>query len=241
MNLQAQKEQRDGMMITHQHRRSLKNVLGMLLVSSLITTAGCASYSRDQIIVGSVPDDYRTRHPIILSESEEVRDILVPAGASKLDQRGRDVVREIGFNFKSSGASKIAILIPSGSPNQHAARLAARDAVGELRAAGIPTGRIAISHYDASSHGDAAALRVAYMDMEASVASACGTWDEDLTDTLENRNYYNFGCASQNNLAQMVANPADLLGPRGVGEIDSTKRTNVINDWRETTSNFNIR
>ena len=31
----------------------------------------------------------------------------------------------------------------------------------------------------------------------------------------------------------MIANPADLLGPRGETEIDSTRRTNVITDWQD--------
>ena len=41
------------------------------------------------------------------------------------------------------------------------------------------------------------------------------------------------GVMTQKNLAAIVANPADLLGPRGESEIDSTRRTNVINDWQE--------
>ncbi len=63
--------------------------------------------------------------------------------------------------------------------------------------------------------------------------SACGQWNEDILDTTQNRNYENFGCATQKNLAAMVANPEDLLGPRGESEIDATRRTNVINDWRD--------
>ena len=34
----------------------------------------------------------------------------------------------------------------------------------------------------------------------------------------------------------MVANPADLLGPRAMSEVDSTKRTLVIEDWRESST-----
>ena len=57
-----------------------------------------------------------------------------------------------------------------------------------------------------------------------------------MIETSENQNYSNFGCATQKNLAAIVANPADLLGPRGITEIDSTRRTTVIQDWQENGS-----
>jgi pilus assembly protein CpaD len=202
--------------------------------------SGCASYERDHMTVGSVPDDYRTRHPIVVSESDQATDIVVPVNTKNLPLRGRDLVRQMGFRFRSSGANSIAILIPSGSPNEAAARNSAADAVKELQDVGIKTSQIAIRHYDASSHGASATLRVVYTDLVASVASQCGSWDEDVLDTRENVNYANFGCATQNNLAAMIANPADLLGPRGMSEIDSTKRTAVIEEWRSKESNVSI-
>ena len=56
----------------------------------------------------------------------------------------------------------------------------------------------------------------------SSIATAgpCGLWPNDLgvsvdSDYIENRSYWNLGCASQRNLAAMVDNPADLVQPRG--------------------------
>lgn len=214
----------------------IKNLTGASLLISLSLMSGCASYNKSHFTVGSIPDDYRTRHPIIVSENENVRDIVVPASARSMPLRDRDIVRSMGYEFKASGAKSIAILIPSGSANEHAARRLANIAVGELKETGIPGSRIAIRHYNASGYGTSATLRLAFTDLSASVDSKCGQWGEDLVDTRENRNYSNFGCASQNNLAQQIANPADLLGPRAVSEIDSTKRTTVIEDWRTSST-----
>ena len=214
----------------------IKNITGASLLLTMALTSGCASYNRDHFTVGSVPDDYRTRHPIIVSENETAQDIVIPRNSQKLTLRGRDVVRDMGYKFKNSGAKSIAILIPSGSANEHAARKAASDAVRELGDIDISSSRILIRHYDASGYGTPAALRIVFTDLTASVDSKCGQWDEDIIDTAENRNYANFGCATQNNLAQMIANPADLLGPRAMSEIDSTKRTQVIEDWRSSTT-----
>ena len=213
-----------------------KWMLAGLLAAGTVAMTGCASYNQDQMTVGSVPDDYRLRHPIIVSENETARDIVIPRNLKQLSLRDRDIVKGIGSDFRRSGAKSIMILIPSGSPNEHAARQAASQAVAELKQAGVGAHQISISHYSAAQHGESATLRIAYSDLAAGIASQCGQWNEDITATSANRNYYNFGCATQNNLAQMVANPADLLGPRAMSEVDSTKRTGVIEDWRDSST-----
>jgi pilus assembly protein CpaD len=218
--------------------RIMNRLAGVSLLLSIALTSGCANYSRDHMTVGSIPDDYRTRHPIIVSENENAEDIVITAGSNRLSQRGRDIVRSMGLKYKTSGAKSIAILIPTGSSNETSARSAANDAVAELQQLGITSSQIVIQHYNASSHGASASLRIVYSDLVASIDSQCGKWDEDILSTSENKNYANFGCASQNNLAQQIANPADLLGPRGMSEIDSTKRTKVIEDWRESSTDL---
>lgn len=212
-------------------RRSTSRIA---LVAVLLTCAtlvgGCAS---DELTVGSVPDDYRTRHPIVVSQSERSEDIIVSANARKISYRDRAVVEGFTQDFKRSGAQSIAILIPSGSPNEAAARRIAYQAVGIMGEKGISAHRIRVQHYSAVEHGDAATVRLVYGDITAHVPSNCGQWPNDLFEDSQNYNYQNFGCATQTNLAAMVANPADLLGPRGESEIDASRRTTVIENWRE--------
>jgi pilus assembly protein CpaD len=203
------------------------------LVSLVGLTAGCAQLEQDLVTVNAVPDDYRTRHPIVVSQSEQVEDIVVSANARTLSLRDRSVVEDFGRRFKRSGNQNMAILVPNGSPNAAAARAVASDAVKYLQGEGISPGRIQVRHYAAAKHGDAATVRLVYSDIAASVPSQCGTWPSDIMWDSQNRNYENFGCATQHNLAAMVADPADLLGPRGESGIDAVRRTNVINDWRE--------
>ena len=53
----------------------------------------------------------------------------------------------------------------------------------------------------------------------------CGQWPEDLMmNSMANKNWHNFGCASQNNLAAQIANPNDLFTPRGETPIDAERR-----------------
>ena len=53
-----------------------------------------------------------------------------------------------------------------------------------------------------------------------------------LADTTDNKHYANFGCATQNNLAAQIANPGDLIAPRGMTPIDAERRSNVIETYR---------
>ena len=69
-------------------------------------------------------------------------------------------------------------------------------------------------------------------------AGPCGLWPDDLgpsydTKHFENKQYYNFGCATQRNLAAMVAEPADLVQPRAEGPVYTAKRTFGIDKWRK--------
>ena len=50
---------------------------------------------------------------------------------------------------------------------------------------------------------------------------------------LENRQYWNFGCASQRNLAAMVDNPADLVQPRGETPAYTARRSVAIDKYRK--------
>ena len=56
-------------------------------------------------------------------------------------------------------------------------------------------------------------VRLSYLRIVAK-APECGLWPTNMANEPANVAYPNFGCATQHNFAEMVANPADLLGPR---------------------------
>lgn len=61
----------------------------------------------------------------------------------------------------------------------------------------------------------------------------CGDWSQDLARTGYNEAYPNFGCAQQNNIAALVANPQDFNHPRAVTPSDTMRRMQVITDYRK--------
>lgn len=64
-------------------------------------------------------------------------------------------------------------------------------------------------------------------------AKDCGSWPEDLSRTSQNDQYENFGCAQQNNIAAMVANPRDLTKPRAQSPSDPMRRSKIFDNYRE--------
>ena len=86
-----------------------------------------------------------------------------------------------------------------------------------------------------------ATVRLSYPRISAT-AGPCGLWPEDLGPSIkdrgyiENKPYYNFGCAYQRNMAAMVENPSDLLQPRPETPAYTIRRTEGFEKYRKGTS-----
>jgi pilus assembly protein CpaD len=213
--------------------QSSKTIISRLILAAAATAllAGCAN--RDSITVGAVPDDYRTRHPIVISEKEQTIDIPVAPTDRQVTRPQRDALEGFVSSYDRSAAPPITIMVPTGSQNEVAANHVAQGMVTIVKNNGIPRSRIGLVSYQADASETVAPIRVSYVAMKAQT-DKCGRWPDDLTNTHENKNYQDFGCSYQNNLAAQIANPADLLGPRKPGDIDAAKRNQAIQIYRDT-------
>lgn len=194
--------------------------------------SGCVSHHRDSITVGAIPDDYRTNHPIVIGEKEEILDIPVGTGDRGMTQAQKASLEGFLSNYDRRAASTLTILTPHGAVNALAASHAAADFAKLARANGVPASRIVIASYEVDAADAPGPVRVTYLAMRAQT-NKCGRWPADLANTGDNKHYANFGCSYQNNLAAQVANPADLLGPRKQTTIDAENRNAVIDLYRD--------
>jgi len=95
---------------------------------------------------------------------------------------------------------------------------------------GVPRDRILIGSPDTLDADD---VRLSYIRYQAH-AEACGDWSVNLASTSANHRSPNFGCATQHNLAAMVADPRDLLAPdSSVGQPDAQRRLTVLDKYRK--------
>lgn len=212
----------------------------LLAAAAVALASGCAK--RDSVVVGAIPDDYRTNHPIVIAEKEEKLDLPVAASSRGATASQRASLEGFLAGYDRSAAPPLTIVKPSGSANAVAASDAAKDFAQIAKGSGVPAHRIMIASYQASPEEVAAPVRVSFVAMRAQTGK-CGRWPKDLLETSENRHYANFGCSYQNNLAAQVANPSDLLGPRKQTPIDAANRGRVIDDYQTygASGNFGTR
>lgn len=207
-------------------------LLAAALLLSATALAGCGA-NPDRIKTQSIPDDYRTRHPIVLTEAEHTLDIPVATGDRDLPRAVRDNIRGFAAEHAAKSQGAVQIMLPRGSANAGTADRARKTIRTALQAEGVRRDRIIETSYDASGYGANAPIRLVFFAIAAKTGP-CGEWPDDLVEnTMENRNYHNFGCATQSNLAAQIANPMDLVQPRGMSPIDAERRSVVIDDYRE--------
>ncbi len=208
---------------------TLASIASVLMLAAVVS--GCAG-SPDGMTTSAIKDDYRQRHPIVLTEKEHNIDIPVASSDRRLSTGMRDTIRGFVQDYRTHASGTVEILSPRGSINAAAASILSQQIRRELVASGIRSARIVESYYSAGDAGDSSPIRLRFTATTAATNS-CGQWPDDLADNaLDNQNYYNFGCATQHNLAAQVASPTDLLAPRASSPIDTDQRSKVIDNYR---------
>lgn len=210
-------------------RRPLANVARLACLAAALGVAGCstkattASFSpRDY--------DYRERHPILISEEPETLTIPVGMNGPALSREIDVAIRNYVAGYFADGTGKITIQVPVNSANEIAAGKTGKAVHYALVQAGVPRSSIVVAPYAFNDFSKTAAMRLSYLKVKASTPT-CGIWPEEQPSDYQNRQYHNFGCASQQNLAAMVANPADFVAPRRTDVANGARRAKVINDY----------
>lgn len=208
----------------------LTTVTGLLVGATVL--AACGTGAPDGMHVGSIGTDYRQNHPIVVAEREHTLDIPVASGARELNVATRSNITAFATTFARSGTGVLQMLEPSGSANMHAVARVRSDILGAIERGGAPASDVAVLQYDASQHGSSAAVRLSFVGVTAATPKPCGVHTGDLGNTLQNKPHADFGCSVQSNMAAMIENPGDLLGPRDMSPIDATQRGAVIRDYQ---------
>lgn len=199
-----------------------------------LLVCGC---NTDQQIVGApaVPTDYRLRHPISIAEKDHTLQLFIGVNRASLTAVQRAQLLAFAQTWRSDATGGVIIDVPVGSTNQRAAAGALREIESILAATGVPHRGIAVRKYPATP-STFATVRVSYLRIAAE-AGPCGLWPEDVgptnRDYFENQPPWDFGCATQRNLAAMVDNPADLVQPRAETPAYTMRRTAVMEKYQQ--------
>jgi pilus assembly protein CpaD len=202
------------------------------LLIALLGSALLAACAQRHELTGSIPADFRDRHPIVLARSAVNLDLF--AHGASLDRRQTEDVRGFVRDYKENGEGPIIAYLPVVPGGRGATGL---DAVRRALSAAGAGGRLQIAHYHPEP-GTAGPIRISFTKLQAKVESVCGYEGEEIVPTrwganAVNRSAQNFGCAHQRNLAAQIADPRDLVRPREPGPVDGTRRLNSIERLRD--------
>jgi len=224
-------------MMTRNSKISRSFTVLAALIGASAALGGCRTVAQDDLAT-SVPADYRQRHPIVVEERLRNTEVFVGSFRGGLTAAQRADIVALGQNWLREGTGVITLEVPAHTPNARAAQDSKREVQSLLAATGVPPNAVAARSYTPNDPRQFATIRVSYP-LIAATAGPCGTWPEDLGASiknpsyLSNRPYYNLGCASQRNLAAMVANPTDLVQPRAEGPVYAARRTFALDKYRQ--------
>lgn len=217
-----------GTWMTGRRRAAAVLAAGSVLV---LAVAGCAS--TDKMPTSSIPEqDYKVRHPILLSETTNSIDVFPSIGEAGLDRHTAKQIFTFAQDYQSFGHGPVLALLPAGTSQGVKAGIKAA-----LAAAGV-TAPLNIEPYPAGNTSLASPVRLSFTGLKAKVGDKCGQWPRDVasgndTASWNNQSYYNFGCAQQSIVAAQTADPRDLVTPRGEEPADTQMQSRGIEKVRD--------
>ena len=194
--------------------------------SVTLVLAGCRADTEGTRVAGWSLVEPSHRHPIMVTQQPTTLSIRVSRGSYGMSPHQRAQVISFLERYRGvdAGNTRLIIEAPSGTTNE----VASMQAVAEIRALmseiGFDAAKVGVEPVQANGDQQAP-IRISYLRYVAE-GPQCGKWPSNLGESSANLNYPNLGCATQANLAAMIANPADLVAPRtstpGSGERSHT-------------------
>jgi pilus assembly protein CpaD len=188
-----------------------------------ILVAGSCSVSNGDV---AISEDGAHNHPITVEPSYRELKVYFAGGADGMSAEDAAKFDAFLADYRLHGNGSLGISVPGGAPSR-----AAITFFGERAAAtGISRDRILVSTHDVANND--LRVNVSYIAYTART-QACGDWSENEAFTLDNQTPRNFGCSVQQNIAAMVADPRDLLGPGGMGPVDTARRAAIMDHYEK--------
>jgi pilus assembly protein CpaD len=204
--------------------RTIKDITRIASLGALLLAGSCAAPQNDG--TGYMADPF-VNHPIAVEPA--YHSIKLPYSSTEEGLMPDDAAHFSVFvaEYMSSGNGAISITAPSGS--------GANAAIGyfgeRLAGMGVPRDKILVGTRQGASDGK---VELGFMSYKAHV-EACSEndWSTNWGDTSDNQPAPSFGCATQKNLAAMVADPRDLIEPRTMDDADATRRNTVMGHYEK--------
>jgi pilus assembly protein CpaD len=201
----------------------MKNTMMRLFFSAalLALAGGCANQWNGADDALSIAEE----HPITV-DTQVVTLTLAGSGA-ELSPMDKARVRAFAQSYLSGGHGPVSVTSPAGAKAEDVAA-EARKALNE---AGVSWEDMSGAGY-IPADGASGEVVLSYTRYVAT-GPACGVFDDQLERDFANKRSANFGCATQQNIAAMIADPRDLVQPADEAPADAATRIRSIEKYRK--------
>lgn len=197
------------------------NIPGILVGGGLLAVAGCSQSSITKVDFGTGYNSLGL-HRIVPVEQPQSIQLSSNRTAPGLSAEEEAMIRTFAGAYKRQGRGPLIIAMPTQASNPDSI-VATSQAISDIAwQAGIAYDRIAGTTYGRQADGSTPIV-LTFKSYEAITTPCPDVSRINLADTSSNEVRANFGCSVRQNLAQMIVNPADLLGDLAMEPADSAR------------------
>ena len=207
-------------------RQAIRGSVAALLALSI---AGCDSARFDEAELTRT--DPARRHPISVEVQRASLDLPATAGARGLNSSLYLETTRFVRQYRRDGRGTLQMAVPRSGAGHHHEGASVASVRYIIEQAGVSPRHLHVHTRRDGLHS----ITLSY-ERIAAVAPHCGDWSESVTRSLETGPYANWGCASRRNLANMVAEPTDLIFPTSETERGGDKRSGAYKAFIDTGS-----
>jgi pilus assembly protein CpaD len=205
--------------------------LSITLTLAATIVSACATQTAPE---GAHTPTTADMHRIAVTETAARLELPVGADDTTLNVDDEMALKSFASRYLQQGHGAMVVSLPAGAANVDAAGRVSGHVRMRLSEVGVPYSAIANASYDASARPDAPIV-LSFLVYRAEAPTCEPLWSQDLAHNPSNQAWRSFGCSMQANLAAMLADPADLLGPREEDPRDAARRANVLEAYRKGT------
>ena len=178
--------------------------------------AGCASPPRELARATAVEDTVRA-------------EMTITSAQNGLTWDQQALIARVAQAYKARGHGPLVISHPDPANDGQAVIAAIAETRSALYAHGLDWRSITGGAYGGRGGEDTVVFS---FEVYRAVAPDCPPMNADLSRADVDAHWPRFGCATAQNLAAMVADPRDLVAPRGLDPRDNLRRDSVLEAWR---------
>lgn len=206
--------------------RRARSVAGIAVAITVLATGltACETSRFDEAVL--IRNDPARRHPISVEVQQASLDLPATVGTQGLNSSLYLETTRFVRQYRRDGRGTLQLAVPRQGRDHHKGSQGVASVRYIIEQAGISPRHVKVHE----RHDGLASITLSY-ERIAAVAPVCGDWSESVTRAPETGPYANWGCASRRNLANMVAEPTDLIFPTSETDRGGDRRSAAYKDF----------